>query len=323
MNKYMLSYNEFLETAIDNIPHYMPERYEEIVCGKTIKNNGAAYDSIRIVVKDRKVVPLLYGEELYSRYQYFMTTMDSQEALAATLKEGVESYYEHLKDVGDTSLLLDRERIVFDVINYEANKAMLENCPYERKGDLAIAYYILVDKRFFGEEQTGMSARIRITNDIADTLGLTKEELSELAMCNSERLLPASLRGISQVLSELVPDTKEWDIQWPEKESMYVLTNHNGLNGAGVMFYRGIFESYEPVIGRDFYILPASIHEVLIVPSDTCMNVAELRDIVKNVNSTSVEWKDFLSNRVYTYDSIRKDIVPAVQAPEIKKEPGL
>lgn len=261
MNKDMLSYNEFLEAAIDNLPHYMPERHEEIVCGKTTKNNGATYDSIRIVVKDREVVPLLYGEELYSRYQYFMTTMDSQEALAATLKEGVETYYEHLQNVGDPSLLLNRERIVFDVINYEANKALLENCPYERKGDLAVAYYILVDERFFTEKQTGMSAKIRITNGIAEKLGLTKEELSGLAMDNSERLLPASLKGMRQVLSEMLPDTELLNIQWPEKESLYVLTNHNGINGAGVMFYRGIFERYESVIGSDFYILPSSVHE--------------------------------------------------------------
>ena len=62
---------------------------------------------------------------------------------------------------------------------------------------------------------------------------------------------------------------------------------------------------------------------LMIATGDTCMNVAELRYLVREVNGSAVEWKDFLSNGVYTYDSIKKDIVPAVPAPGLRKEPGL
>lgn len=56
-------------------------------------------------------------------------------------------------------------------------------------------------------------------------------------------------------------------------------------------------------VGGDFFILPSSIHEVLIVPDNGQMGLRDLEDMVKEVNATQVAPEDKLTDSVYHYDS--------------------
>ena len=58
--------------------------------------------------------------------------------------------------------------------------------------------------------------------------------------------------------------------------------------------------------GGDFYILPSSIHEVLIVPDNGEMGLKDLEAMVKEVNATQVAPADKLTDSVYHYDSQAK-----------------
>ena len=83
---------------------------------------------------------------------------------------------------------------------------------------------------------------------------------------------------------------------------MYVLTNQSKTNGAGVLVQDGVREKVGGMIGSDFYVLPSSIHEVLIVPDNGNMRLAELEDMVREVNATQVAPEDLLSDKVQYYD---------------------
>lgn len=60
-------------------------------------------------------------------------------------------------------------------------------------------------------------------------------------------------------------------------------------------------------MGKDFYILPSSLMEVLIIPSDI-LKVSEMKEIVKTVNIEAVKKEDFLSDEVYVYNAESKEI---------------
>ena len=51
----------------------------------------------------------------------------------------------------------------------------------------------------------------------------------------------------------------------------------------------------------EFFILPSSIHEVLIVPAKPGMTAENLENIVREVNTTQVQLEDKLSDYVYIY----------------------
>ena len=56
-------------------------------------------------------------------------------------------------------------------------------------------------------------------------------------------------------------------------------------------------------MGGDFYILPSSTHEVLIVPKDEMVDLKELEKMVQSVNQEMVAAEEFLSDHVYEYDA--------------------
>lgn len=62
------------------------------------------------------------------------------------------------------------------------------------------------------------------------------------------------------------------------------------------------------LLGKNFYVLPSSIHEVLIVPDNGDMQAKELESMVKEVNATQVAPADLLSDKVQYYDRAAKTL---------------
>lgn len=83
---------------------------------------------------------------------------------------------------------------------------------------------------------------------------------------------------------------------------MYVATNSKKLNGACVMLYDGLLRDFARKVGRSFYIIPSSIHEVVLIPDTLDMDINYMKAMVKKVNGTEVSPDEVLSDNVYRYD---------------------
>ena len=84
---------------------------------------------------------------------------------------------------------------------------------------------------------------------------------------------------------------------------MYCLTNGDKMNGAGLILQGDLMQQIGEIVGGDFYILPSSCHEVLVIPESMGMDVKELSAMVQQVNETEVSTEDRLSDHVQHYDS--------------------
>ena len=89
----------------------------------------------------------------------------------------------------------------------------------------------------------------------------------------------------------------------PDGEPMTVLTTRGAVNGAGVLFCDSVLRKIWQKIG-DFYILPSSVHEVIVVPVSGGIDRVELTEMVRTINATEVAPEDRLSDQVYLYDGI-------------------
>ena len=69
---------------------------------------------------------------------------------------------------------------------------------------------------------------------------------------------------------------------------VYSLSNKEGLNGASTILYAQVQEDLKKEFPNGYYVLPSSIHEVLIVDQSFV-----------EVNYQVVEPSEFLSNEVY------------------------
>ena len=59
-------------------------------------------------------------------------------------------------------------------------------------------------------------------------------------------------------------------------------------------------------VGGSFFILPSSIHEILIIPDNGNFDLKTLENMVREVNATTVNPADKLTDSVYHYDSNNK-----------------
>lgn len=81
---------------------------------------------------------------------------------------------------------------------------------------------------------------------------------------------------------------------------LHVITNQRKTYGATLILFPEIFRAISEVYGENLYILPSSIHELLVLPES--LDYAErLKEIVREVNSTCLEQVELLSDNVYMY----------------------
>ena len=92
-------------------------------------------------------------------------------------------------------------------------------------------------------------------------------------------------------------------------DNMYVLTNYLRQYGAACMFYQGVLSKFAMTVGTDFYILPSSVHEVILLPVRKDYTKEKLQEMVRQVNRTQVAEEDVLSDNIYLYSKKMRKIL--------------
>ena len=202
-----------------------------------------------------------------------------------------------------------KDKLFIRVSSAEANKEVLEIVPHQLKEDLAITYHVAV-----GKNQDGLSSML-ITNEMMKEYGVTQEQIHEDAMKSSPRVMVPEVSSIGVLIDEiyqknilmLTPDEREMLLETLQESSemptFFVVTNTERIDGAGVIFYPEFMDNMGELLGNDFFILPSSIHEMLILPDDGQVDAEMLRDMVKEVNATQVAPAERLTNDVYHFDT--------------------
>ena len=154
-----------------------------------------------------------------------------------------------------------------------------------------------------------------ITNEMMKEYGVTQEQIHEDAMKSSPRVMVPEVSSIGVLIDEiyqknilmLTPDEREMLLETLQESSemptFFVVTNTERIDGAGVIFYPEFMDNMGELLGNDFFILPSSIHQMLILPDDGQVDAEMLRDMVKEVNATQVAPAERLTNDVYHFDT--------------------
>ena len=137
----------------------------------------------------------------------------------------------------------------------------------------------------------------RMDDAIAFKCSYTAEDL-KIAIANTEQ--SAVIGSMFSVLNGGGVSVDEWE---PDGEPMTVLTTTGAVNGSGVIFCDAVLQKIWEKVG-DFYVLPSSVHEVLIVPVAYGIGRDELTEMVRAVNRDEVAPEDRLSDEVYLYDGV-------------------
>ena len=138
---------------------------------------------------------------------------------------------------------------------------------------------------------------------------VTADRVLDDAWHNTLRRQHVLFRPLDKVLLEMQdePECPE-DPDIRAGSPLYLLTNTNRAYGAIYMAVPDVLKQIGKDMGTDFYILPSSIHECLILPDTDLADEEELNNLVSLVNRGWVSEKDVLADHVYYYDRLLQHV---------------
>lgn len=300
-----MNYKRFLTCVREHVEAKI-KKGDVVQINHVIKNNGTELDGINIVEKGVNITPTIYLNDFYLQYLKGKSIEDIVDEIFVIHNNTKKS-----KIVFDVEKFADfksiKGSIFYKVINYGKNVKLLEDVPHKKVLDLAVVFYLLI------KQEDDVNATALIHNNHLKTWGVTENEVYKEAVINTPRMFASEIKPLSCMLGEMAGN-KEEELSKEDYESMilsskyselYVLTNSCRINGAACIFYDTVLEKFANLIDEDLFILPSSIHEVIILPKSNEYDKKKLVQMVREVNAEGVAAEEILSDNVYEYN--RKD----------------
>ncbi len=293
----MENFETFTENIKNRILDFMPEEYQaaSVEIKHVFKNNDEKRTGISIRKEGWMTAPVLYLE---TYYQMLREGNAETEVLGRLAKEYSENDHVVLQNTGE--LIPDfetaKERLWIKLAGKESNQKRLEGCIYKdvEGTDLVATFQLRVKLPGLNE------GNISVDKQILEKWGCSVDSLYETVLANMASQMPAQIGDLS---SSLAGEKEIWK---PEEVScqagrIYVLQNAGERYGASTLLYPGVLQTLAENSGADLFILPSSIHEVLVMKVNG-EKAKELQRIVMEVNRAELKSEDILSNQVYYYD---------------------
>lgn len=290
-----MNYETFKHTILERMQQLLPHDTSlrlQTIC----KNNGLKLDGLVISNAASNLSPTIFLNYYYDNPSVFPDFDAICRDIRQTYEQNRSTEYIHADFFTDYEQI--RRHIAYRIINYEKNKELLKTVPYVRYLDLAIVFYCLLHLTESG------NATILIHKNHLKLWQITAAQLYEQACQTTPLLLPYDFRNMTSLLSDLNGGTQPSGQDMAKTASfcpMYVLTNNQKLYGAGCMLYPGLLESISEKLDQDLFILPSSIHEMILLPAVNRSYSEELADMVAEINRTELAADEILSDQVYYY----------------------
>jgi hypothetical protein len=266
------------------------------------KNNGIVLSGLTVMKDDSNISPTIYLNNYYEAYENGHITIIN------VVNDVMDTYHKNKVNGNiDMKYFLDynqvKEKIVYKLVNTEKNQELLEDCPHVDFLDLSIMFSCIVAK----EEKS--TASILIHNAHAKLWNVSTEELYRTARDNTQRLMGYEIKNMNDIVEEMI-EASEIDETYDEESMkelsqnayMYVLTNNNRIDGAVCIIYPNLLKDLAYSIGKGFYVIPSSVHEVIIVPTDDTYEADDIKNMIREINDTQVKKEEILSYSLYYFD---------------------
>lgn len=240
------------------------------------------------------IQPTLNLNDLYAMYQ----EMNNEEAFCRHMKKTLQRGIEDMPVKPLHAIKNLPQKVIMQVINTRQNEKFLLTCPHREFLDLSIIYRLYVDSNEAGDYTC------IVTNNMMRECNLTEEELYQAAYVNTRSMHPECILDLCELLDLFAEDASS-----REQIRSVVLTNDNKQFAACYMLYPDILETIAEYFANDLYLLPSSLHELIIIPKHDMEDEAKnLSQIVLEANFTQLLLEERLSNEVYSYSRETKKV---------------
>ncbi len=284
---------------------------------KVRKNNGHILTGVSMYKPGSNITPTLYIDDYLKRYEEGITFGEIMKDIIYMLEN-----YAIDREL-DISFFTEwdraKRRIVYRLINAEKNEELLKEVPYIPFMDLAIVFYYLMGDKSMG------NASIMIHKKHLAVWEVEEKSLYDVAVKNTHKMLPYAIQNISQLMrdvlfenigkqmgekgctdkecvEEITDRMMEQLSPIHQQVNMYVLSNNSRYYGAACILYKDLLRKFAESHDADIYILPSSVHEMILLPDRGGEDPVKLAEMVRDVNDTQLSPEEVLSDSVYYYD---------------------
>ena len=274
-----------------------------------MKTNDQVLTGLVIRSEGECISPCIYLNDMYERYQdgYPLSYMANE---VADLMEDARNPEIDFSKI--TNYENAKEYLSIRVVGIEENEQWLADKVWEPMGDFAKVCYLDL-----GEQNDGHMTAVVTMGNMA-LMGVTKEQMLVDAQKNLNNKEPVFM-SISAMMAEMMAGLQELV---PEEYGppLYVLTNKEKTQGASMIARPDIMKEIGDKFGCDYYVLPSSCHEVLVMPVSAGVELEMLSAMVHEVNETEVSPQEKLSDKVQYYDREREQLRNAFEPVEKETE---
>jgi hypothetical protein len=284
-----VEFEKFADQVTDELADRLREEgYNHVTIGvRTVETVGGSYEAVNV---KRTGSEIAVSANLSKAYETYMAGISLDE-IAENMAYQIGSALNQLPLL-DSDSITDyqnvKDRLIVDLVPGDQLRKSLKNVPHRQMADMAIVYKVMVDP---GDISKGT---ILINNSLLEQYGITPQQLQKDALENASRIRPAKIMGMSEMLKQE---------SLGEEELLFVASSPDAMHGAGVIAYPGFLDQAAQKLGGDFFVLPSSIHEVILAKDDGLLHAEELTDLVRTVNQNEVAPEDRLSDNAYHFDS--------------------
>lgn len=290
----MKTFEQFTEEIVMKIKEFLPENFAnaQVEIHSVIKNNDLKLTGLTIHNADSNICPTIYLNDYYNDYK---SGEEMNSILTKIADVRVRKDIKNVFDVNDITVFDNvKNKIIPRLVNKEWNKNLLKERPHKViAGDLAVTYHVIISQNLDGVASTA------ITYALMEKWEANTDILHEAALRNMTELLPSTFRSITSVLEEMKGNFEEPS----QDDGMYVLSNKQKFNGSSALLDKEIMQKIVDRFGENFYILPSSVHECIVVavPEDMNIKISEISEMIKQINAMEVEPDIRLSDHPYKY----------------------
>ena len=259
------------------------------------KANGMSYRGIEVSDQQVGMGVTINMDKHYKMY----LGGKSVDEIADMVQQQVADAFERRPDV-DMSRLKDYEslcsNVMMEAVSREKNAEYLQNIPHFDMADLSIIYRLNV-----GRDRNHDIGVVTVDNQLLSSMGISQDQFQKDVFEQALAGEPPILKSLAEVMDmNFMGDDSQ-----PEG-GLFLATNRDALYGASVIAIPGFLDQAAEKLGGSFYILPSSVHEVLLLRNDEEVNVQEMESMVQEINAAIVSPEEQLSDRVYHYDAQEK-----------------
>lgn len=305
-----MNYAEFKEKFREALQNHFLGR-GQVYYDLVRKTNDTDKEAVVVWRFGATVRPMIYLEDMYEGYRQ---TGDFEKCVKETIRA-----CETIPFIKESRLPKTWEsvkcRVHMRVINKNWNQEALKQMSYREYLDLAIVFYVFI------KEERGLVATLPVNRDCMELWDVDMKTLWEAAQKNLreetfqvETMESALENALEEMADQKAAGIFQNDMEGMEEEGIgmaYVVTNPCRRYAARAILRKDLLQESAKELGGSFYILPCSVHEIILLKETRMITEENLKNMVYEINhcSGAVEPEEWLSDSIYYYNKDKGRVV--------------